>query len=147
MKSNNLRAMVTGFAFTVLGVALAVTIPNAFTSGQVVSSAQVNANFTALKTAVDALESKKSITGFRYEVTLATKVIGEESLEAFINNAATDGKPGAIITLQQLADNSPSVDPANFTVRYSAVDSKWVIARLGGLKIPTGTKFFITVIQ
>lgn len=40
-------------AFLVMGV----TIPNSFTAGTSISSSQVNANFAALKTAVDALEA------------------------------------------------------------------------------------------
>jgi len=36
----------------------AVDIPNSFSSGGTADAAQVNANFTALKTAVDALETK-----------------------------------------------------------------------------------------
>lgn len=40
-----------------LGLAAAVTIPNVFTSGTSISSSQVNANFSALGTAVTAAES------------------------------------------------------------------------------------------
>jgi hypothetical protein len=49
-----------------LGIPLAlhaapVTIPNTFTAGAVISSAQVNANFTALKTAVDAHDTRITV--------------------------------------------------------------------------------------
>jgi hypothetical protein len=35
----------------------AVTLPHTFTNGQTISATEVNANFTALKTAVDALQA------------------------------------------------------------------------------------------
>jgi hypothetical protein len=40
-----------------LGLAVAVTIPNTFTTGTAISSAQMNANFAALGTAVTAVET------------------------------------------------------------------------------------------
>lgn len=45
-------------AWVVAAAAWAVTIPNTFSPGQVARSGEVNANFDALKTAVDALEAK-----------------------------------------------------------------------------------------
>jgi hypothetical protein len=62
MNAKNLKNLVIGFALGSFGlVALAVTIPNTFSSGTVISSSQVNANFAALKAAVDALEGKPQI--------------------------------------------------------------------------------------
>ncbi|WP_287408143.1 hypothetical protein [Oceanithermus sp.] len=50
-----------GIFLAALGLwGLAVTIPNSFSSGEVVSAAKMNENFQALKTAVDALEAKLS---------------------------------------------------------------------------------------
>jgi hypothetical protein len=40
----------------IVAIAYAVTIPNTFTTGTTISSSQVNANFTALKNAVDPLQ-------------------------------------------------------------------------------------------
>jgi hypothetical protein len=57
MNAKNLKHIVLGFALGSFGLAaLAVTIPNTFTSGKVISSSEVNANFAALKNAVDALD-------------------------------------------------------------------------------------------
>ena len=48
-----------GIFLAALGLwGLAVTIPNSFSSGEVVSAAKMNQNFQALKAAVDQLESK-----------------------------------------------------------------------------------------
>ncbi|WP_287372064.1 hypothetical protein [Oceanithermus sp.] len=48
-----------GIFLAALGLwGLAVTIPNSFSSGEVVSAAKMNQNFQALKAAVDTLESK-----------------------------------------------------------------------------------------
>jgi hypothetical protein len=57
----NLKSFTLGasLALGLLGVyALAVSIPNVFSSGEVISAAKMNANFEALKTTVDALETK-----------------------------------------------------------------------------------------
>jgi hypothetical protein len=57
MNAKNLKNLVLGFILGSFGLAaLAVTIPNTFTSGKVISSSEVNANFAALKNAVDALD-------------------------------------------------------------------------------------------
>ncbi len=48
-----------GFFVAALGLwGLAVTVPNAFKSGDVVSAAKTNANFNALKSSVEALEAE-----------------------------------------------------------------------------------------
>jgi hypothetical protein len=58
MNTRNLKNVVFGFALGSFGlVAVAVTIPNTFTSGTVISSGAVNANFAAVKSAVDTLEA------------------------------------------------------------------------------------------
>jgi hypothetical protein len=77
----NLKSFALGASLTLglLGVyALAVSIPNPFTAGDVISAAKMNANFDAVKTAVDALEAKV--------VTLDSKTA---SLETFKNAAPT----------------------------------------------------------
>jgi hypothetical protein len=61
MHKEQRKAFTLGFSLAVglLGVyALAVTIPHIFSDGQVISAAQMNANFAALDTAVDNLEAK-----------------------------------------------------------------------------------------
>lgn len=46
------------FGITVIGYA--VTIPNRFTGGNTISATQMNANFDAVKTAIDALEASRT---------------------------------------------------------------------------------------
>jgi hypothetical protein len=56
----NLKSFALGvsLALGLLGVyALAMSIPNGFTAGDVISAAKMNANFTAVKSAVDSLEA------------------------------------------------------------------------------------------
>jgi hypothetical protein len=42
-------------------ITMGVTIPNVFVAGNTISSAQVNANFTAVKTAIDTLEAGQPV--------------------------------------------------------------------------------------
>jgi hypothetical protein len=61
MNKLNLKSFALGVsvAISALGIyALALSIPNTFSAGTSISSGQVNANFAAVKTAVDALEAK-----------------------------------------------------------------------------------------
>lgn len=63
MNGKNLKYFVLGAALVAVGFgAIAVNIPNTFSSGQVISAAALNANFVALKAAVDSLESPKTRT-------------------------------------------------------------------------------------
>lgn len=67
-KRHNTKSFVLGASVALLGLGVygvAVTIPNTFTSGSTISSAQMNANFAALKAAVDALEAKQNLVGKR----------------------------------------------------------------------------------
>ncbi len=53
------KYLVLGALLASIGLwALAVTLPHTFASGDEIKSAEMNANFTALKNAVDALEAK-----------------------------------------------------------------------------------------
>jgi hypothetical protein len=77
----NLKSFALGasLALGLLGVyALAVSIPNIFAGGDVISAAKMNENFAAMKTAVDALEAKVT--------TLETKTA---ALESFRTGLAT----------------------------------------------------------
>lgn len=59
MKGSNLKHFFLGAALVASGLwAAAVTIPNTFSAGEVISSAKMNANFATLKAATDTLEGK-----------------------------------------------------------------------------------------
>jgi hypothetical protein len=60
MTRNSLRNLIVGFAMVSLGLALAVAIPNTFTSGAVISSSAMNANFVAMEAAINTLEAKSA---------------------------------------------------------------------------------------
>jgi Chaperone of endosialidase len=83
MNAKNLKNLVLGFTLGSFGLAaLAVSIPNNFTAGTPISSSQVNANFTALKTAIDTLQT--SSVGF------GAKLTGSASTEGIsVSNAGT----------------------------------------------------------
>jgi hypothetical protein len=58
MNGSNLKYFFTGVFVVASGLwVLAVTIPNAFTPGTPIKSAEVNANFSALKNAIDPLQA------------------------------------------------------------------------------------------
>lgn len=64
-----------------LGVSVityAVTIPNSFSGGNPILAGEMNANFTALKTAVDALEAR--VNGLRLASTGLSHASGYEPL-------------------------------------------------------------------
>lgn len=92
MNGKNLKYFVLGAALVAVGLgAMAVTIPNTFSSGQVISAAQVNANFTALKTAVDALEAPNSVTTAKIanDAVTAAKVADEPGVAQGTGNTCT----------------------------------------------------------
>ena len=64
LKPTRAQFIAVAIIFTSMGLSYAaVTIPNTFTASTPAVADQVNANFTALKTAVDALEAKVNTLG------------------------------------------------------------------------------------
>jgi hypothetical protein len=110
----HLRNIALGFALGSMGVyAFAVTIPNTFTGGQTISAALFNANFAAIKTAVDALEANGSVTGAR----LADGAVTASKL------SAAGGADGKVLKLQggNLAWGDDQLGTAGGTA-YTATD-------------------------
>jgi len=117
----NLKSFALGACLTLatLGAySLAVSIPNVFASGDVISAAKMNANFTATKTAIDALEAAK-VTGFRIPaVTNAGNC-------TTIDNAATNSKPNVIVTVTFSRNGVGVVKPVGAT--YVTSLGKWLV--------------------
>lgn len=87
MKGTNLKHFALGALIATIGLwATAVNIPNTFSGGTTVSASAMNANFAALKQAVDALEAKVSALG--NNLALASKE-GKMGY-AWIDNATAD---------------------------------------------------------
>lgn len=75
----HLKSFALGISITlaVLGVyALAINLPNTFAGGEVISASKMNANFTALKTSVDSLET--ATARFGNNTSLGAKSSGRE---------------------------------------------------------------------
>jgi hypothetical protein len=101
----------------------AVTIPFSFTSGTVIKAADVNANFTALKTAVDTLQAvQKPTLATAYDGSLfsLTFVSGQPNpwvSPAWVTGTAdvavpANGKVEADATVTLLADTFAALAPA-----------------------------------
>jgi hypothetical protein len=117
----NLKSFTLGVASTmgVLGaIAFAVSIPNAFSSGEVISAAKMNANFAALKTAIDTLESGRAV-GFR---VAAVANVGNCTQ---IDNVATNNKPNAIVSVSFSRNGSGVVKPVG--PFFNASSNKWLV--------------------
>ena len=106
-----IRYVFLGAFLVLLGLwAVAVTVPNAFQEGDVVSSSKVNENFQALADAVSALEAKLS------EVAAAQKALPSQSgLLAYLR-VTDDGTPvapfnpsGGDVTVNKTGDGTYEV--------------------------------------
>ena len=93
MKGSNIKFFFLGVALVATGLwAMAVTIPNTFTSGEALSAAKLNANFAALKTAVDALEA--AVPGKQNRVS-GTCAAGQYIRSVNEDGTVVCGNPGA----------------------------------------------------
>lgn len=97
----NLKSFALGASLTfgLLGVySLAVSIPNVFAPGDLITAEKMNANFTALKTATNTLEAKTTtleaakVTGLR----LTSAV---DDICTVIDNPLTNGNPNLILSV------------------------------------------------
>lgn len=110
-QSRNLRRFKwygIGFLLAFMGAATAVTVPNIFSAGTTISSSQVNANFTALVTAVTSLEQKG---------------VGFDSFQ--------NASPGATGTFVTVGVNDVAMKSLG-TVAVSAPSAGFIIATLAG---------------
>jgi hypothetical protein len=110
MNGKNLKYFALGAAIVAVGLgAMAVTIPNTFSSGQVISAAQVNANFTALKTAVDALEAPGSVNTAKLADNAVTAAkIADEPGQAQSFTSSTTTLDGTVQVIRSITINAPA---------------------------------------
>jgi Chaperone of endosialidase len=107
MKKNIKSFVIGGFVASSLG-ALAVNIPNSFSAGQPIKASDVNANFSSLKTAVDALEGGSGVkvplaltgtgAGLGGATLQATNSNG--GIGALVNQSKTGATDAALVTIQ-----------------------------------------------
>jgi len=116
-------------------VGWAVTIPNTFTPGTTISSEQMNANFTALKTAVDALESKVNAVGSNAILPSRDGVsgyvlVGEDGNK--VGNSSSFSSVGGAITSSRVALGSYRVTFAGLGKSGDALAGNTQISSLTG---------------
>lgn len=107
----------------IVTIAYAVTLPNTFVAGTAISAAQVNANFTALKNAVDAAEA-----------TLANmRVFGENA--AVVNASANVNN--TVMTI-----NVPVAGNVTFSINFACLSfngtthTRWdMLPRVDGVNV------------
>lgn len=123
MKGSNIKFFFLGAAIVASGLwAAAVTIPNNFAAGDALSASKLNANFAAVKTAVDALEAPGS-------VTTAKLAAGA------VNAAKTSDEPGGA---QAVSTAVNSIDTAG----YKVLLNKIITAPAAGFVLAIGSGEF-----
>lgn len=110
MNGKNLKYFALGAAIVAAGLgAMAVTIPNTFNAGDVISASGINANFTAVKTAVDALEAPNSVTTAKIAANAVNKdKISDEPGQNQAVNSGTTALDGSIQVVQAVVINAPA---------------------------------------
>lgn len=114
MNGNNKRFAIGWMAGVALGLGssaalvYAVSIPNTFTSGQTASAQQVNDNFTALKNAVDALETGADCTGDDV-VSVGALCVDKFRARADFAACAADGSD-CTVAAASTGEGAPTVD-------------------------------------
>ena len=80
MNANGLKRFFVGASLVTVSIAVAaVNIPNTFTAGQPIKAAEVNANFSSLKSAVDTLEAGKFTSGLDADRAQNSAIIATSS--------------------------------------------------------------------
>ncbi len=119
MKGSNLKFFVLGAAMVASGLwAAAVTIPNTFSAGEVLSAAKLNANFAALKTAVDALEAAKP-------VAIRIPAVANQGNCTIVDHPASNNKPNAVLSVSFSRLGTGIVKPVG--PFYFTSTNRWLI--------------------
>ncbi len=111
-------------AITALGLLVwgaALTIPNSFTDGDVISASEMNANFTAVKSAVDTLETQQP--GGAQVVNINSQPVSGAVASFAAVDVVAPG-PGYVLVIAssevQFAHTNGSTSNVNFGVSESA---------------------------
>ncbi len=124
----NLKSFALGISLTLgtLGMyALAVSIPNVFAPGDFITAEKMNANFTALKTATNTLETKTAtleaakVTGLRL-----TSVA--DDICTVIDNPITNGNPNLILSVS----GNRTGRGVGIAVGPTYIDGKWNVCTI-----------------
>lgn len=92
MNGRNLKYFVMGAAIVAAGLgAFAITLPAAFTSGEVLTAAKLNLYFDAIRTAIDALEANGSVNTSKIADGAATTA---KLADGAVTAAKTADEPG-----------------------------------------------------
>jgi hypothetical protein len=108
--------------------AFAVNIPNLFSSGDVISAAKMNANFDAVKTAVNTLETKATTTESK-TATLETTQPGQTSFESG-SGGAIPATTGAMAKPLQAPSNGFAIVTASRSVYWTLTAGEAGLMRL-----------------
>jgi hypothetical protein len=121
IKGRDLRYFALGAIIVASGLSVwaAVTIPNTFTAGTPIKSAEVNANFSSLKAFVDALETNKQT---RVAATCAAgSSIRAIATDGTVTCEADDGGPGGVT---YTAGAGLTLAGSEFSVNTAAIQSR-----------------------
>jgi hypothetical protein len=121
IKGRDLRYFALGAIIVASGLSVwaAVSIPNTFTAGTPIKSAEVNANFSSLKTFVDALETNKQ------NRVSATCAVGSSirviAADGTVTCQADNGGPGGVV---YTAGAGLTLAGSEFSVNTAAIQSR-----------------------
>lgn len=140
---NRLRFVLLFVSLVVLvGVSAgALNVPNTFVSGDVISAAEVNENFTAVETAVTALEAAQPVVAYRYvfgNVLLDNTAVEAEDVIVVSIDAPADG----VVIVEAVAQARwNGTDQANFIGFRLDTDPGGVLGGSGDHEYLVGTNY------
>ena len=145
--TQKLKYTLLGFLVAALGLwGLAVTIPNTFADGDVVSSSKMNENFQALKGAVEALEAKLEAVEAKAVVSaegaLGRALVRWNAPDATVDTTWSFNASGGAITVDRLSQGR-----YNVTFEGLAQGNQPFGTALAGSRDPAGGNCNVTTVK